>query len=263
MSDTDFAAALDEALETLAAFAIPLYQLDENRRPRLHGTSFIVKRGDSHFLVSAAHVLDDAEAKGLFYYITPQITRKLSGRLFLWPSRGDRNKDVIDVGVLRLTRESPPPYPAVKKFAMLPEYLVPSYLPRALRSYAFIGFPETKSKTSGYRRTVMAAPYAFRCAPIQDEEYSRLGLDPMSHVALTLDLKEGYDASGNRIAFPKPQGMSGAPIVVLYNNDGSSDSRVFPVVAVATTYRSRDKVVFGTDVSYIIDAIERASADTE
>ena len=60
---------------------------------------------------------------------------------------------------------------------------------------------------------------------------------------------------GTHQNFPKPQGMSGSPIVVLYEEEGDSDSRVFPVVAVATTYRKSSQLLFGTDVKYVLDAI--------
>lgn len=259
MNGSEFLKVVEEALETLAAFSIPIYRMDHNGRPILHGTGFFVTEGGAHFLVSAAHVLDHAEAKGLFYYAEPSVMRKLSGQLLLWPAGVNRQKDQIDVGVLRLTSDNTPPYPAVNKYPMLLNYLVPEYLPRAGRSYAFVGFPGTRSKTSGASLTVTTSPYAFRCSAISDHDYAGMGLEPRSHVALRLDLKEGYDPSGNRTVFPKPQGMSGAPIVVLYNDDGSSHSKVFPVVAVATTYRVHDKVVFGTDASYVLDAIKGAS----
>jgi len=52
--------------------------------------------------------------------------------------------------------------------------------------------------------------------------------------------------------------MSGSPIVVLYENEKGCDTRVFPVVAVATSFRSQNKVLFWTDVSYVLDAINHS-----
>jgi hypothetical protein len=52
--------------------------------------------------------------------------------------------------------------------------------------------------------------------------------------------------------------MSGSPIVVLFDESGD-DSRVFPVVSVATKYFKSSKMVLGTDVSYVLDAIANAA----
>jgi hypothetical protein len=160
---------------------------------------------------------------------------------------------------VKLDGGAAPPYPDVNKFAMDLSYLRSGYLPRTGKSYALIGFPATKSRTDPNAGTVEVKPHAFRLAPIDENEYARLGVSPDTHVVLELDLKRGFDPLGKHQQFPKPQGMSGAPIIVLYEHDGEGDSRVFPVVGVATTYRKRDRVLIGTDIGFVIDAIRRAA----
>ena len=52
--------------------------------------------------------------------------------------------------------------------------------------------------------------------------------------------------------------MSGSLVVVLYESE-HSESRTFPVVAVAIEYRKSDKVVIATDVKYVMEAIKNAT----
>lgn len=147
-----------------------------------------------------------------------------------------------------------PPYPGVDKFPMEFSYFKPRYLPRSGKHYALIGFPATKSAVDSSARTVLAVPYAYRSDPIDDTEYAAHGLTPESHVLLPLDLKKGFDIAGRVRAFPKPQGMSGSPIIVLYEDIDAS--RAFPVVAVATRYRKHKKLLIGTDIDVATRAIE-------
>jgi len=258
MKQSTLTTAIEEATEILLKFSIPLYCKDPAGRPLQYGTAFFVRTQSKTFLVSAAHVLDRAKTHGLFYYSEPGQLRALSGQLIRSKGEEDRASDLIDVAVLRLPGDSVPPYPKVDKFAMDMSYLRPCHRPRTGKSYIFIGFPATKSTVNADRREVTVTAYAFRNDPIEESEYQSHGLDPNSHVALRLDVRKGFGADGTKQHFPKPNGMSGSPIVVLFD-EGGDKSRVFPVVGVATTYRKADRLVFGTDISYVIDAIQNAA----
>lgn len=247
---------MEEALTVLTHFPVPLYLEDDYGRPSLHGTGFFVKSGEAHFLVTAAHVLDTAHDRGLFFYVEPGRIRKVTGvSTRSGRSAAGRAKDIIDIGAVRLTKDSVPPYPGVAKYPMELEYLHQEYLPRGNRGYGILGFPATKSKVSRAEATVLAAPYAYLCQPIADGDYSRFGFDPKTHLLLHLNLKVGYGPGGDQQHFPKPQGMSGAPVFVLYSDGPEDNARVFPVVAVGIEYRPREKLLIATDVGYVLEAI--------
>ena len=250
--------AIADSVELLAKFCVPLYQYDRRRRPRLNGTGFFVRSGKHDFLVSAAHVLDTAKSDGLFFYSGARTLRHLSGKLLRSRGEDNRSQDLIDVGVVLLSKDSVPPYPGVDKFPMDISYLRPSYRPRTGKDYVFVGFPGSKSKINPMRQEVLIAPYAFRNQPIDEGQYKAHGLDPKTHIAMTLDVRKGFGPKGMPQQFPDPHGMSGSPIVVLFDHEGSNDSRVFPVAGVATSYRKSDRPVFGTDISYVVDAIRNA-----
>lgn len=249
-------AVIEEATETLLSFSVPLY-FSKHGRPILFGTGFFVRAGSHHFLVSAAHVLDHVMDVGLFFYASPNVTCRLSGKLFRSGRAEQRKEDTIDIGVLKMSSKVVPPYPDVSKFAVEISYLAPNRLPRTGRHYIIIGFPAKKSKIDEAERTVLARPYAYRSDPIDDGTYRNLKLSPKTHVVLPLNRKRGFDPEGKITHFPKPHGMSGAPTVVLYEND--DDSRVFPVVAVGIEYRESQKALIGTDIGVAMEMMRSAT----
>jgi hypothetical protein len=106
-------------------------------------------------------------------------------------------------------------------------------------------------------RSALVRAYSYRSDSIDDAEYSAFGLRTVDHVVLPLNLKRGFDAEGRTVTFPKPQGMSGSPIVVLYDaaETGATSSSVFDVVAVGIEYRKTSKVLIGTDVRFALEMI--------
>jgi hypothetical protein len=257
--EVDLNTAIEQATGALLRFSIPLYYDDYAGRPVLYGTGFFVQAESGCFLVSAAHVLDAAKIKGLFYYCAPGTIRHLAGRLCRSKGEDNRDNDLIDVAVLRLSDDSLPPYPEVEKYAMHVSYLRPRYRPRTGKSYIFIGFPESKSDVHQARREVTVEAYAFRNEPIDEAADERHGLSPNDHIALHLDVRKGFGLDGSKQHFPKPNGMSGAPIVCLFDHNVDDDSRVFPVVGVATRYIRSSRLVFGTDIQFVLDAIKNAA----
>ena len=75
-----------------------------------------------------------------------------------------------------------------------------------------------------------------------------LGLNDTDHKAVPLDLKRGFDSSGNHRYLPKAQGMSGSPIWVVDEDEPDFENRVFPFVGVGTQYHPKRKILSGTDI---------------
>jgi hypothetical protein len=255
-SDRSFRQIVGDAVDLLTKYSIPLYVNDRYGRPDQFGTAFFVRAGQSQFLVSAAHVLDQTRNERVFYYATPTKLRSLTGRVLTTGHPDHRDRDPLDVGVMRLVGGALPPYREVDKFAVDISYLKPDHVPRAGRHYVIVGFPATKSSLDTLGRTAYVSPYAYRSDSIEDKEYAAKGVDPQTHVVLPLDLKKGFDPAGSVRAFPKPQGMSGAPIVVLYETRAEDHTSFFPVVAIGTRYRKSAKILIGTDVRFALGAIE-------
>lgn len=261
-SDPSLAKLFEETGNLLTKFVIPLYEEDRKGRPSLHGTGFFVKSKNHHFLVSAGHVLETLKNRPLFYYSARNTLRKLAGQLILNPWTGDRDKDPIDVGIIKLSSESVPPYPDVEKFSMDITYLKPNRLPRKDKIYSIVGFPASKSGVNPEAKEVKVEAYSYRNHSIDDVDYASHNLDPAIHIAIPLNLKIGFDLEGKHRNFPKPQGMSGSPIWCLFDEAGINDARVFPVIAVGTKYRKAEKLLIGTDIAVVADMIKVATENS-
>ena len=246
------------AIDQITRFSVPLYINDKDRRPLPHGTGFFVKNDTDCFLVSAAHVFDTAFERGMYYYTSQSEIRYLSGRLILSNPSPTRADDKRDVGVLKLNRGPLPPYPAVNKYHMDISYLKANYRPRDAKHYVLVGFPATKTKVTHPDKNLMVTSYAYESSSISEREYQGHGLSPKTHLIMPLDRRKGFDVAGKHLHFPKPQGMSGSPVVVLLD-DNDSGSRVFPVVAVAIEYRAKSKVLVASDVSFVLEAMRHAT----
>jgi len=244
---------LDEAADVLSRFVVPLY-VEKNGKPDQIGSGFFVRAGPTYFLVSAAHVLELGTV--LFYYVEPKVTVHLSGdrRLSKWV--GDRERDPVDVGTLKLN-VALPPYPKVNKDAVDVSYLRSGLLPRSDKIYSIIGFPATQSRSIPWRE-VESTVYALRNRSIADSDYARHGLTPERNVVLPMNLKEGVDSAGKQRTFPKPQGMSGSPIWMLLEEGPVVGERSFPIVGIGTKYRKSERVLIGTDVDIAVHMIHEA-----
>jgi hypothetical protein len=243
-----------EALELMSSYTIPLYQ-QKGTQPHLLGSGFFVEHGEQHYLVSAAHVLKDHSINPLFFFTSNNQITYLSGRALLTSLDGN---DPLDIGVLKFSGEDLPPYPDINKLAMKMSYLEPSLLPRQGKRYAIIGYPASQSNIDKTKREVKSIVYSYDANSIPDELYKDHGLSALKNVALPLNLNEGYDTEGMHRNFPRPRGMSGSPIWVIYDDEGIIPlGKPFPVVAIGTEFKKGIGII-GTDISVAIDLIKQA-----
>lgn len=223
--------------EVLSKFIVPLYLDDASGRPSSFGTGFFVQHGNGVFLVSAAHVLDEAvRTKAMYFYVRPAEKRFLSGKVRRIAFQGSRSNDRYDVGVVRLDPPHPP-FAEVDKFAMRLSYLRPFYLPRSAKEYLIIGFPASRATLRLAERQLIAEPYSLWSPSIPETSYAAHGLTPDRHVIIPFRRKRVFSLAGQRIHGPSPQGMSGAPVFVLFEHDEPRD-RTFSVVAASSSTAS-------------------------
>lgn len=257
-SNNDIREILNRATSVLTHFVLPIYKI-RNRRPIQIGSGFIVRKEARHFLVSAGHVLENLRNEELVIYTRPNEIQKLGGTLQL-TSRTDRSvADTFDIAVLELPRRLAPPYSAGNKAPVDFSYLQSCAEDRSGRSFAIIGYPASKSHINPIDYEVEAVTYAYRSSSASSKQYAELGLNETDHIAVPLDLKKGFNSSGKHRNFPKPQGMSGSPIWVVYEDEPDFENRVFPVVGVGTQYHRRRKILSGTDISVVAAMIEEAA----
>lgn len=264
MNDRTFeaeSAVVSRMATLLAHHVLPLFRDNPTGKPERCGSGFLVSSGTASFLISAAHVFDAVkEGHEPYYYIGPKTRRKLSGsaRLTRPPSGHSRRYDNFDVGVLRLEGPSLPPYPAVEKYPLPVEALMPRALPREGKQYLLAGFPGTKTSLDRARKQITTKLYSYRNISCPTDKYSSIGIDPQSHIAISFDRRKSLGANADLRMFPDPTEMSGSPVWLLYDERGPNDPRQTSVVGVAIEHRPIHRAIIATDISVALEYINGA-----
>ncbi len=263
MNDRSFEAVsevVSKMSTLLAHHVVPLFLDGPTGRPQRCGSGFFVSAGTTSYLVSAAHVFDPVkDGHEPYFYIGPRTKRKLSGsaRITRVPSGQDRRNDHLDIGVLRLEGPGLPPYREVEKYPVPIGALRAGALPREGKQYLLVGFPGTKTRVDSAKREVTTKLYSYRNFSHPVSKYPSMGLNPQSHVAVIFDMKRSLGTDGNTRTFPDPAEMSGSPIWLLYDENGSDDRTQTPVVAVAIEHRKDQHAIIATDIGLALAYIDR------
>ena len=210
------------------------------------------------FLVSAAHVFD--EIHHLHFYISPGTIRKLTGRLLKTklPLDGKRTSERLDVAVLKLEGPMLPPYPDIGKRAIPVSVLLPDPLPRTNKQYLLIGFPATRTHANPVSKQIVSDPVSFRNVSAPYSKYGELRVQAESHIVLPLDLKRTVTANRVIQSFPKPAGLSGSPLWLLYDQGDLTGPAFTPVVGVVIEHHKAAKALVATDIGVAIKLIDAA-----
>ncbi|RUO97685.1 hypothetical protein [Hyphomicrobium sp.] len=240
--------SLGELLKTLSRSQgtftrpiLPLFKDNERGQPALWGTGLVVEHAGGIFVVSAKHVLREPD---LYFYHTPKGKRALTGILH------DTTDDALDTGVLKLNGDKLPPYPELNCFPLPFEALMPFGAPRASKHYLVVGYPSTRTKANRKSKEIVAEPYANYGPAISHERQIKLGFDPSTFIAIAFRKKRVFGANGKLQRFPDPNGMSGAPLFLLYDTAAKKNYLGgLRVSGILIEYHKQDRVLIATDIA--------------
>ena len=252
MSANALPKVVDEVSDLLAKIVIPLYVERKHRAPpEAVATGFLIRHGQQHFLVTAAHAIETIRTQKFYYYVSRTHWQQLSGQVI---SKGDP----ADVAVVKLTGDAMPPYPALGKCAVDSSWLRPHHLPRGGKQYLILGFPASQSKPDGIGRHINSTIWGYRHDSIPDAEYAAHGINAQFHIALPFNKKKSWDSDWKQRNFPPPTGLSGAPIFELWDSDIANASPKFSIVGVGTAHRKQPGLLIGTDAAIVLAMIADA-----
>jgi hypothetical protein len=236
-------------VESVSRYIVPIFA-DVNGAPASMGTGFLLNTGQDHVLVTAAHVLDRITSLPHYFYVDRKVKRALNPPVLVskLPPSGDRAHDLVDVGVVILRDEGLPPYPAVGRESMPPNLISPYAMPRAGKKFAFVGYPSTKGKVDRVALDLRSASYAYLSGSAPAETYRELDLDPRFHIVLPFSKRGVVDLDGKSFNFPKPNGISGAPLWELQQPEAGGRK----VVGVMIEHRRQKGALIATDVAAVV-----------
>jgi hypothetical protein len=214
------------------------------------GTGFLLKHLSAHYLVSAAHLLEDLSVRPLFFYTEPNKTRLVSGGYNSTSAlSGRQHSDTWDVGVVRLDGDLPP-YNLVNTYSLPIEILKPRHLPRDGGRFFAAGYPASKGVVNRPARTIQseALVYAPPSSPL--DVYEKIGLSPATNIVMPFHVRKSHDEKFNAAQqMPDPVGMSGGPLWIVEQISGGY---LFPwIVGVLIEHRRPEGVMIATDVGIV------------
>jgi len=242
---------VDPFIKSVAPFVTALLRSPKGKRPESVGTALLVEARGAHFLISAAHVLD--EGNKLWFFPGARDPRPVVGQAAFSRARWQKSgTDRFDVGVVRLAERLPEPYNGWHPVD------IANLRSRSFTdddaSFAFVGYPCTRVKVNPVRKKINVAYMALNGAvQAQAEVYLRLGFDPAHHLILHLDRTPKL-IDGKSSQFPDPHGLSGSPV-------WSSDENGSFIVGIVTEYHKTEGVIVATEIGQVLQLLAHAERD--
>ncbi|QLK63854.1 hypothetical protein GE278_23970 (plasmid) [Enterobacteriaceae bacterium Kacie_13] len=235
---------ISEYSNFLSQFHHPIFFMDDNGKPKLTGTGFILEINHRRFFVTAAHVANDVKKRGLF---VGTILSKSTPCAFS-QSKGD-SYDNLDIAVMEVTDKEP--FNTMKGISQ--NMLSPDQEERR-GVFIFIGYPSKSQKRQYDKKdSYKIGARAYYASLCSESDYDSLGFTSRLHIVIKFDPKKCKDETGSQFTFPAPQGMSGGGIWRYTPGLGR------PVLCgVAHTNLSKKKFFLGTSIYLVLAWINQA-----
>lgn len=236
---------IEDALLSFNKYVVPIYKR-ENGVLKHEGTGFLVNSGENDYLVSAAHIFRQCVKNELLFITGNGKGHPIELNAMIFNKETDN--DHYDIGVMGIINNKPP-YRAVGKESIGIHKLLPNCNLKRAKEFGIIGFPATKSFSNNVDKKVSTKLYRYRAYSVGEEKYKSVGISSRHHIAIHFDRKKCINEVGQQVAFPKPQGLSGAPIVLLHDRAKPEQEQEAVIVGVATTYKEKEKLIYGAVAS--------------
>jgi len=244
-------AASDPYLDCCCPLLIP----DENGRPRFFGSGTLVSIGDRYFLITAAHVLDEAATEVLYLPSQAELV-ELRGPASKTnaPAQGGRLEDKVDSSFVLIDSENAAKLKQLFRF--LPMDLVDnsdSIAPGKV--YRFCGFAWKFQQTNHVAQNLKSQRYTFLSDPLIGTRYAKWGFAEAFHIVARFSKDNVWDEQGRRVHSPDPHAMSGGPIFGIAATPGGFCVRL---AGINIEFLESDRILAGVRITGVLERIRRA-----
>lgn len=235
---------------------LPIYGALEDGRPDQWGSATLIEVDERRYLVTAAHVLDEAQHSTL--YVGRKTPTPIHGIFCATTASGGRACDHYDFAFGELSdalQEELMDVPAIGDFS--------SWRGDRSRSFTCLGYPNSRNKAprpTGSTLKPMLGSYtdnAFDGGALK----SKLNVSGADHLFLRFDPKRAADGSGNRLTPPAMKGFSGGGVFDLgdLTSPDSLNSSCRPKLAgIFIERHEREKALVATRIDAILRALQAA-----
>ena len=249
-------AALANDLSTKAsAVTVPIYVRDRIvNAPKLIASGLLLEIGESRFLITAGHALDDMRegesavpVNGGLSIVTGAKSR------FCSQNSTKLEDDKFDVGVVRLSGSA---WESVASSGFLTLGDTALRLPLApCKDFAFIGYPATKQRRVAKNAILQSFQYRLVASGRPPASYEGLGYDQSVSVLLGFNKRRVWSELGCQSA-PDLYGMSGGGVWCFGGRLGHASSQpLLAGIGIEWLRKEKDKVIVATRIDRILEAI--------
>lgn len=182
----------------------------KNGNPHPHATGIFLMIENQHFLITAAHVVENLQTEIYIGYGKHKVVR-LGGELSInqIPMNEKRDNDKIDVAIIKLDEESIGYVKQRYKFINILELGINHDIQK-LPLYSAIGFAASQNKFNKVKNQLNSNPFIYTTIPADEDIYTELNCKQFLNLIVQYDKKNVINYLTNqKQTGPDPFGISG------------------------------------------------------
>ncbi len=235
----------------------PIFVPNQRRDPRLVGSGVLLELQGQPFLVTAAHVLDEADGATLNVLGTKDLVEVSGIRHRSEAPAANRANDMIDVGFVPLAKSE---VASLRDVRLLnageidPNDSLVRRTSQKRPLYFVLGYPASKTRLNPTKLTLRSGAFRFVGRPASTDVQHALGVEDFSHLTLEFDRARSVGRNGPGVA-PDPHGVSGGG-AWRCGDILTGDPDECRLVAIMTEWHDKPtNVLLGTSVAFLLAGI--------
>ena len=240
---------------------IPIFR-SINGELKAHGTGVLILYEDKHFLISAAHVLEDKFINEIVIQTSDNSLRELGPHQKVITSLHEttnRDDDKIDVGVI-IFLDSETLNDLKDNYDFLNyQKTVPNHIPNKDDfNYIILGYPEVKTKVDPLNKEIESQIFIFFTKISEFIFFEKYGCNKEDHIFIDFPKKLEKLNEENKIEkIYRPEGISGCGLWYLSQDTSTGLKKIdYSLIGIMIEYRIKyARVMIGVKFKFIDDII--------
>lgn len=233
---------------------VPIYSYCSNNIPYLKGSGVLISLGTRKFLITAAHLLNDAKFCPLFYFSRNNFN-PFNGKFWRTPKATSFSQDFLDVAVLELTNKQANELADNQKFYETTFDTISFGTEHKL--FFLLGFPFRRNKVNMVKFKLKNRIFPYLGSKIEDKNILK-GINRSAPQNLVLDYQRKRIRTGNNDTTqgPKVVSCSGGGIFEVDTSEMFKSKRVkIRLSAIFIEYSDKARGLVGTNICFPLEII--------